>query len=619
MTPRLTSRFHLVCQPVISDESSKRIFGSILYGFFRQWNSEEITSLGMHFIEAARACYNRITTEKLPTPTRSHYTFNLRDFSKVIQGVMQASPNSAPTREALCAVFIHEVSRTFHDRLIDDEDRAWWWKTLEEVTTSKLEVQWADSFPDLRFGDFARRDRSQYEKLPELEDLQTLLADYLKGFNMEYNKESSLVFFKDAVNHIARICRILRQPRGHALLVGMGGSGRQSACKLAAFICDLPIHEVTITRTFSMTEFRETMKQTLLEGGCKDKPILFFLPDTQIVFEEMLEDINNLLNTGEIPNLMETEDVEKIIESVRPLAVEAGKEESINVIFSHFVSLCRSNVHLVLSMSPIGEQFRRRLRMFPSLVNCCSIDWFDQWPADALTSVAERILAPVETVSEDLKPALIKLCVGIHLDVQKSSEEFYEELRRRNYTTPTSYLELLNCYCSLLNEQDNYVSEQIRRYQGGLNTLKETQTTVDDMKASLVEMQPKLIEAAKQTEEIMAKVEKEQSAAAVVQKQCAEEEAVASGIQAEADGIRGECQVELDKALPILKAAETALAELRPDDIREVRSFQKPASRVVLVLEAVLVLLGEKGCELGSREAGDEQDGLHQGPPELPP
>jgi dynein heavy chain, axonemal len=402
-----------------------------------------------------------------------------------------------------------------------------------------------------------------------------------------------LVFFKDAVQHVARLCRVLRQPRGHALVVGMGGTGRQSLCKLAAFICSLPVYEIAITRTFNMTEFHDSLKKTLLDSACHDKPVLFFLSDTQLVKEEMLEDINNLLNTGEVPNLMLPEDVDQIVETVRPYAVAAGKRETRSTIFSHFVSMCRDQVHIVMAMSPVGEQFRRRLRMFPSLVNCCTIDWFDQWPRDALASVAQRVLVNLPMNEQD-KANLIELCVSIHVDVQEASEEFYGELRRRTYTTPTSYLGLLTNYQQLLEEQSRLVTSQIDRYQGGLDTLRSTQTMVDEMKVKLIDMQPKLIEAAKNTEEIMGRVEKEQASAEVVQKQCAEEEAGASAIQAEADGIRSECQAELNKALPILKAAEEALADLRPDDIREVRSFLKPASRVVLVLEAVLVLLGEK-------------------------
>ena len=50
---------------------------------------------------------------------------------------------------------------------------------------------------------------------------------------------------------------------------------------------------------------------------------------------------------------------------------------------------CRS---FFLSPSPIGEVFRSRLRQFPSLVNCCTIDWFSEWPDEALQSVARSFL-----------------------------------------------------------------------------------------------------------------------------------------------------------------------------------------------------------------------------------
>ncbi len=65
-------------------------------------------------------------------------------------------------------------------------------------------------------------------------------------------------------------------------------------------------------------------------------------------------------------------------------------------MYNFFVSRVRTNLHLVICLSPIGEAFRTRLRMFPSLVNCCTIDWFSEWPEEALQSVANFFLASVE-------------------------------------------------------------------------------------------------------------------------------------------------------------------------------------------------------------------------------
>lgn len=64
--------------------------------------------------------------------------------------------------------------------------------------------------------------------------------------------------------------------------------------------------------------------------------------------------------------------------------------------------------------SPIGEVFRARLRQFPSLVNCCTIDWFNEWPAEALESVATTFLneIPELDATSDVIEGLVGVLVG---------------------------------------------------------------------------------------------------------------------------------------------------------------------------------------------------------------
>jgi len=54
----------------------------------------------------------------------------------------------------------------------------------------------------------------------------------------------NLAMFLFAVEHVSRICRVLSQPGGNMLLVGLGGSGRQSLARLAAFICGMEVFQV---------------------------------------------------------------------------------------------------------------------------------------------------------------------------------------------------------------------------------------------------------------------------------------------------------------------------------------------------------------------------------------
>ena len=126
------------------------------------------------------------------------------------------------------------------------------------------------------------------------------------------------------------------------------------------------------------------MKNKLfMQCGVDMKPTVFLFSDTQISNEAFVEDVNNILNNGEIPNLyIAAEDQMIVVEGMREVNknVPAYKNYTEAEIMADFIVKAKSNLHVVLAMSPIGEDFKRRLRMFPSLVNCCTIDWFLPWP-----------------------------------------------------------------------------------------------------------------------------------------------------------------------------------------------------------------------------------------------
>ena len=146
----------------------------------------------------------------------------------------------------------------------------------------------------------------------------------------------------------------------------------------------------------------------------------------------------------------------------------------------------------------MGEQFRDRCRQFPSIINCCTIDWYNQWPADALFSVAEKFYGENETLGDKVKN-VCKMCVEIHLSVSDKSEVFYQELRRKNYTTPTSYLELIKLYIKLLKVQSEIVPGKINRYKLGLKRLNETNEIVNQLAATLVKLEPQIEQQEKET------------------------------------------------------------------------------------------------------------------------
>lgn len=71
-------------------------------------------------------------------------------------------------------------------------------------------------------------------------------------------------------------------------------------------------------------------------------------------------------------------------------------------VFFFFTKRCKERLHIILCFSPVGSTFRNRLRLFPSLINCCTIDWFELWPEEALVEVAHNWMADVN-LTDDIK------------------------------------------------------------------------------------------------------------------------------------------------------------------------------------------------------------------------
>jgi dynein heavy chain len=131
--------------------------------------------------------------------------------------------------------------------------------------------------------------------------------------------------------------------------------------------------------------------------GTKAEPTVFIFTDSSVKQESFLEDINSILNTGEVPNIFPPDEKADIQDSVRKPAKEEGRcpEGTPAQLYAYFVERCKQNLHIVICFSPIGDSLRNRCRDFPSLINCTTIDWFSEWPKDALESVARRFLGEI--------------------------------------------------------------------------------------------------------------------------------------------------------------------------------------------------------------------------------
>lgn len=227
-------------------------------------------------------------------------------------------------------LWAHECLRVFSDRLISDSDHEKFETLLKEQIKEKFKKDWSNivevepllfaSFVPLVYpdGDTSKRPYTDlYCELTDRDKVKDTTENSLQEYNQfNHSKKMNLVLFNAAIEHVIKIHRIISTEFGHALLVGVGGSGRKSLTQLATFIAQYDSFEIEISKNYDFKAWRDDMKEKLyMSAGIDQKPTVFLFSDTQITQEAFMEDVNNILNGGLIPNLYtEAEEIGNILD-----------------------------------------------------------------------------------------------------------------------------------------------------------------------------------------------------------------------------------------------------------------------------------------------------------------
>jgi dynein heavy chain len=235
-------------------------------------------------------------------------------------------------------------------------------------------------------------------------------------------------------------------------------------------------------------------------------------------------------------------------------------------LYNKFIERIRSHLHVILAFSPIGDGFKNNLRMFPALINCCTIDWFHEWPDDALELVAHKFLDDVE-INDQIRHHVVNMCKLFHKNLLDLSAKFYDELHRRNYVTPTSYLELIKTFKDLLDKKRFEILSLKERYVIGMEKLELSESQISIMQKDLTELQPKMIKTSQETEDLIMVFEREAGEVDAVKQIVEADKEKANKATMEAQLIKDECEEQLELAIPALNEAISALDTLKPQDI----------------------------------------------------
>nr|QWY73219.1 dynein heavy chain 5 [Hofstenia miamia] len=613
---RLKRRFNVFNCTLPSNASIDKIFQTIGLGHYvseRGFSANVIQLIGK-LVPTVRILWQKTKVKMLPTPAKFHYVFNLRDLSKIWQGMINTISETVNSEKIVIELFKHECTRVISDRFVSYDDVHWFDKEIKKVTSEEIDadyVQYLEKEP--YFVDFLREapeptgeepddaDLSApkiYEPIESFDQLKAKLNEYqdqyneaIRGANMD------LVFFNDCMCHLMKISRIIRTPRGNALLVGVGGSGKQSLTRLASFVAGYKSFQITLTRAYNATNLLDDLKYLYRVAGQHGQGMTFIFTDNEIKDEGFLEYMNNLLATGEVSNLFARDELDEITGELIPVMKKEfpRRPPTGENLYDYFLTRVRNNLHVVLCFSPVGEKFRNRSLKFPGLISGCTMDWFQRWPRDALIAVSGHFLTPFEIASSpSTKTALINVMGEIHDGVAETCVDYFNRFRRQSHVTPKSYLSFLEGYKKIYKEKRDHLQMLAQRMRTGLDKLVEATESVNVLSKELAVKEKELAVASKEADVVLADVTEKQAGAEKVKQQVQVVKNRAQGLVDEIEADKEIATTKLLAAKPALEEAEAALQTIKPADIATVRKLGRPPHLVMRIMDTVLLLFQKR-------------------------
>ena len=596
LSPRFLRHTPLIFVDFPGRESLLQIFGT-----FNRAMLKRVPSLRAHagsLTEAMVEFYMK-SQETFTADIQPHYIYSPRELTRWKYAMFEAL-EPIDTIEDLVRLFVHEGLRLFQDRMVLPSEKEWCDKNLDEVAVQFFPMVKTECLQrPILFSSYLTKNYISVER----EELRKHILARLKTF-YEEELDVPLVVFDSVLDHLCRIDRVLRQPLGHLLLVGASGTGKTTLSRFVSWMNNLSVFQIKAGRNYSVEDFDDDLRSVMKRSGCKGERICFIFDESNVLSTAFLERMNALLASGEVPGLFDGEEYMSLMNQCKESAQREGKiMDTEEELYRNFIYNVQRNLHVVFTMNPANPDFSNRTASSPALFNRCVIDWFGNWPEEALYQVANEFTHNMDLLPNsfthsaqqedpDLRhEAIVNAIVNIHNSVVNTNVKLAKSAKKHNYITPRDFLDLIKHFVNLYGEKKGELEEQQLHLNIGLDKIHDTEEEVKKLQGSLSEKSKELTVKEKQANEKLVLMVSEQQQA----EQKRESALIMTKELEIKDGeIRQRQEVvnrDLAQAEPALIEAQKAVKGIQKKFLDELRMMAAPPALVKMTLEAVLCLI----------------------------
>ena len=532
-----------------------------------------------------------------------HYLFTPRHLTAWVIGLGRYDLAS----EDLLDVLSYEAQRLFRDRLVDEDSAG----RFDGMLNSLIKSRWSKS-PDIKNQYFsclmgASRvggggkvsegksgegdDEGGSARAPDPmllrvnnSDFEQIVKDGLELYERE-ERELNILLFAEVLDNIARVDRTLSKKSGSLLLVGRSGVGRRTATSLVAHMHGMQFHTLDITNDFGKKGLHTQLKAVLQIAGVENEPCVFYVEDHHIAnLSDVLETVNSLLSSGEVPGLYTHEELEPLLSPLKELMLQDG---SFRTAYDFFQFRIQQNLHIVLGMDNVNPQFAVLCEANPALFTRCEIIWMGEWTKGSMWELPPLLLPTKFGEESELNGGkgdggdLLRTCAN---EIHKSTSDWK--------STPYDFVVFLKTFEHLYGKKHDGLRTEINHLKSGLSKLVEAAETVDKLSDEAREQQKQLKHKQDTADKAMDKITETLESASDRRREVEVLRADMVVEQKNTESKKADIEVELSDVKPILEEAKAAVGEIRSDNLNEIRSLKMPPEAIHDVLSAVLMLLG---------------------------
>jgi dynein heavy chain 2, cytosolic len=589
---QLTTRFTAICRIASIDYSPRDQLLSIVSSYvsaafmkrvpghpiFQEQNAcSKIASALLDVFDKTKATFS--------VDEHRHYLFTPRDVSSWIIGTLRYDIQSLP----FWSVIAQEGFRVFRDRLVSNDSKQRFDTILWGVLRSHFKAQAEPGlfyttvgFPSEN-NSFAGAGKAFHAVT--LEDFNRLISQGLVQFGRDV-KPLNILVVDDVLERISKLDRTLSRPGGCALLVGPSGLGRRTCLSLAAYLLRYETYTPRLPRGFSVKQFMIDLKPIVINAGVAGVHTVILIEDWQIVSHAILEVVNSLLASGEVPGMFSSSELDSALVPLKDMYSSVGfKHRS---LYSFFVERVQQFLHIVLVLDPSDDSFRMRLESNPALISRCDIIWNDQWSREAMREVPRSMLADSfsSQVSKETMDLVISSVVAVHSN--------------SSAPTPKKFVSLLQSFSQLYLKKLDSLNKQ-RSFLGvGLGKLKEAESTVDQLSHKAESQRILLKQKQDEADLALTEIGESMNVAGQQKKETEILQASLATEEVEMASRKQEVEVELQDVQPLIDEAKTAVGGIKRDNINEIRALRMPPEVIRDVLEGVLRLMGQEDMSWNS-------------------